>query len=356
MTIELEDKNGSFEDMLLHFDQLLQNHHENSEVHSYLLRQVKEFKATISQSDEAENGFLAMQASAQELEWFIEAWKAYDDRLYSIACRYFDLCAKSSNTNAMLILAHIYGSQKYGQTDLEKSFGLYHQAANFGNSIAMRTLGILFLNGVDVQRDEEAALNYFLQASKKQDAESMYYLGEMYRTGRVVKKDKVRAKKYFEQSARQGFQKAIMKTQSMTDVEEPVKTPKFEFKPAPVKFVPINYGLSSSQQDHYQANVRQAISKHRASKLRRRRRNSSNSLFQIALVASVAAIIGWIYYADYIPASKFKNFPESLFSRPEAAEVSSPDSTEADARKTKSKNDQTTTREKYKVVYDVQQR
>ncbi|NRA47461.1 MAG: sel1 repeat family protein [Oligoflexales bacterium] len=344
MTIGIEERNGSFEDRLLNFDQMLKHHHGKGEVHFLLSRQVSEFKKALSsiQSTEAENGFLAVQAHFQELEWFEDAWKAFDDKLYSIACRYFDLCAKSSNLNAMLILAHIFSSKNYGQLDQEKSITLYQQAAFYGDPIALGSLGILYFDGLEVQRDEETALNYFLQASKKQDAESMYYLGEMYRTGCVVKQDMARAKKYFEQAARCGYQRAIVKTQSIQGAQPihgQMSEPKAEIKAEePVKFIPINFGLRSSQQDYLQATARQAISRHRSKNLRMQRRNSSNSLFQVALFASVLAIVGWAFYGNHIPTSSMKEMSASIFSNSEEVEETDAKNTELEEKKNKLKN------------------
>lgn len=310
----MEENDGSFEEKLHNFEKLLRNHPDRNEVHFFLSRQVIEFRKTLTsiQSTEPEDGFLAIQAYVQELEWFEKAWKTFKVKHYSNACKYFDLCAQSSNTNAMLILAHIYGSESYQQKNMEKSLDLYNQASNLGDPIALRSLGILYYDGLEVQRDNETALNYFLQASKKSDAESMYYLGEMYSEGYVVKTDKERAKKYFEQSARNGYKKAILKIQSLVE-EDPPATHEFEVKSAPVQFLPKNaLGDGGMQQTRFQVSTRPVAETPRIKKPNKRKRNSSNSLFQIALFASALTAIGLLYFADSLPSLSRKGKTELI--------------------------------------------
>lgn len=255
ITIELEEDNGSFEERVLSFEQLVRNHRTKDRIHFLVSKQIHEFKKALASmnSSAAENGFLAVQAYVQELEWFQQAWKAFDDKLISIACRYLDLCAQSSNANAMLILAHIYGSDKFGQKDIEKSIQMYNQAASLAEPLAMRALGILYYEGLEIRRDEETALNYFLQASKKNDAESMFYLGEMYLVGCVVKQDSGRARQYFEQSARGGCQKAILKLQApQNQRQEQVRVPE---QSAPASSPGVQAGqFRMSDMDHPSTN------------------------------------------------------------------------------------------------------
>ena len=301
MTIGIEEKDGSFEEKLHKFEKLLRSHATQNEVRFFLSRQVVDFKKFLKsiQSTEPEDGFLAIQAHAQELEWFEQAYKAFDEHQYSVACKYFDLCAQSSNPNAMLILAHMFGSQKYQLKNIEQSINWYNQAANLGDPFALRSLGILYYEGLEVQRDFETALNYFLQASKKSDAESMYYLGEMYNDGTVVKKDKERAKKYFEQAARNGHKKAIVKMQSWQEVVEKEPAPEFEVKSAPVQFVPMNaLGEGSMPPTHIPAAAREAFAGPRIKKPSKRRQDSSNSLFKIAMVATIITVVTMFYFAD----------------------------------------------------------
>ncbi|KAF9290276.1 hypothetical protein BGZ68_007500 [Mortierella alpina] len=73
--------------------------------------------------------------------------------------------------------------------DYNKALGWYHKASDSGSTEAMRSIGIMYRNGLGVDQDNGKAMEWWLKASDAGDASAMRNIGSMYYNGFGVDQD-----------------------------------------------------------------------------------------------------------------------------------------------------------------------
>ena len=99
----------------------------------------------------------------------------------------------------------VEGDRYYGEKNYIMALELYRQAADKGNTTAMRTIGDTYYKGTGVEKDYAEALKWYVQGANKGDALCQCRIGGMYYWGKGVRKDYTQAAEWFSKAADQNY-------------------------------------------------------------------------------------------------------------------------------------------------------
>lgn len=122
---------------------------------------------------------------------------AYDMEEYADALQELLPLAESGNTEAQIIVGHMYNNGNGVTANLAKGAVYYQHAATLGNARAQALLAFLYISGRGVKRDHEQAAHWYLQAANQGDAYAQLDLARLYTEGLSVTKDYVQAYKWY---------------------------------------------------------------------------------------------------------------------------------------------------------------
>jgi TPR repeat protein len=134
-------------------------------------------------------GLTAPVAGGQESPNYQQGRKAYSERRFGEAARWYRLAAEKGEAEAQFELAGMYRRgegllQSYGQ-----AVKWYRSAANQGHARAQISLGIMYQQGEGVPPDDAQAMKWYQSAADQGNAQAQVNLGVMYQQGLGVPKD-----------------------------------------------------------------------------------------------------------------------------------------------------------------------
>ena len=92
----------------------------------------------------------------------------------------------------------------YRHKKYDKALGLFREAAELGDPVAMYFTGEMYDAGKGVNQDYERAVFWYTQAAEQGDPSAQCRLGKMYRDGEGVSKDSEQALYWYTKAAEQG--------------------------------------------------------------------------------------------------------------------------------------------------------
>lgn len=123
---------------------------------------------------------------------------------YDEALHWFTMAAKQDFPAAQAFLGEIFGSDKYGVKDINKSAYWYSKAAENGNAVAQFNIAGLYRGGVrGFPKDLQKAAYWYLKAAEQGDIHASYYIAEMYWFGEGVSQDRYESFRWHKKSAEQ---------------------------------------------------------------------------------------------------------------------------------------------------------
>ena len=93
------------------------------------------------------------------------------------------------------------GLDLYNKRDHAGALLKWRDAADKGNAIAMRKIGVLYYKGEGVKQDYIKAMRWYRKATDKGDADAMFNIGILYANGRGVKQDYIEAMRWYRRAA-----------------------------------------------------------------------------------------------------------------------------------------------------------
>jgi hypothetical protein len=102
------------------------------------------------------------------------------------------------------------------------------QAAEQGDPVAMRNVGLAYHDGDAVKKDDKQAFAWFEKAAEKGEARAQYNLALCYAEGQGVERDRAKGVMWYRRAANQGVSKAqrnlaLMLAQGQGTAEDPVE-------------------------------------------------------------------------------------------------------------------------------------
>ncbi len=101
------------------------------------------------------------------------------------------------------------GLDLYNKGDHAGALLKWRDAADNGNAIAMRKIGVLYYKGEGVKQDYIEAMRWYRKATDKGDADAMFNIGILYANGRGVKQDYIEAMRCYRRAADKGNARAM---------------------------------------------------------------------------------------------------------------------------------------------------
>lgn len=134
----------------------------------------------------------AMDNHAKSIEKLAETYLTQkpltEEQLHS-AADYLDQAAELGNSEAMRELGLLYVAGKGRPLDANKGAFWLKRAANLGDLSAASELGELYLNGIGVDKDPVEAIRYLKIAAEQGSPSAMRKLGRLYARGGAVESD-----------------------------------------------------------------------------------------------------------------------------------------------------------------------
>jgi TPR repeat protein len=89
-----------------------------------------------------------------------------------------------------------------------KAFTFYKRAAELGDPVGQRKVGIGYIEGLGTKRDPTRGMNWFRKAARKGDLEAQYILGSLYIDDENTKPNKTVARLWLDKAAKRGHKRA----------------------------------------------------------------------------------------------------------------------------------------------------
>jgi TPR repeat protein len=118
------------------------------------------------------------------------------------AMEYFFEGVKRGDSTCMALAAELLTSGALGEIRHDIALPVYHEAAARGSALALRKLGLYYLEGKQVAADPELSFQLLLAAAELGDAFAAYHLATLYESGSAaVARDPERARHWYETAA-----------------------------------------------------------------------------------------------------------------------------------------------------------
>lgn len=91
----------------------------------------------------------------------------------------------------------IQGCKHINKKEYKKAKAILDTADKKGDSVAMKTIGLMYINGHGVKKDYAQAMRYFKKSYEYGNINAAYDVGVMYKNGEGVKVDREKARKYY---------------------------------------------------------------------------------------------------------------------------------------------------------------
>ena len=134
---------------------------------------------------------------------FNDAAKAFGEKNYTEALRFFKIAANKGNVEAMYYVGIIY----YGVETLQnytEAAKWYEMAAEKGNNKAMYYLGSMFFEGKGVSKDYDMALKWLKMSAENDNVDAAYYVGYLFYSGNGTSQNYSEAFKWYKTAAENG--------------------------------------------------------------------------------------------------------------------------------------------------------
>jgi TPR repeat protein len=129
---------------------------------------------------------------------------------YAKAREWFENAAQAGDTSAMRSLGSLYENGESGLQDFVKARQWFENAAQAGDTSAMRSLGSLYENSESGLQDFAKARQWYETAAAAGDVRAMRSLGLLYENGQVGPPDFTKAREWYEKAASQGHDALAM--------------------------------------------------------------------------------------------------------------------------------------------------
>jgi uncharacterized protein len=128
----------------------------------------------------------------------------FEGAKYDEALHWFITAAEQGHSGAQAYLGEIYGSDKYGLNDINKSAYWYNKAAENGSAVAQFNIAGLYRIGArGFSKDLQKSAYWYLKAAEQGDVHASYYIAEMYWFGEGVSQDWYKSFRWHKKSAEQ---------------------------------------------------------------------------------------------------------------------------------------------------------
>ena len=145
----------------------------------------------------------ASRSSVTEL--LERARKAYADKNYSEAMRWYRMAADQGDAAAQVNVGSLYANGWGVPQNYPEAMQWFRKAADQRNASAQNDVGGLFANGRGVARDYSEAMRWFQMAAGQGYAAAQDNIGALYENGSGVSQDYAEAMRWFRMAAAQGF-------------------------------------------------------------------------------------------------------------------------------------------------------
>ena len=143
--------------------------------------------------------------------------KAYDNKKYKQAIKYFRKAAEQGYASAQYNLGYCYDNGKGVTIDSDEAAKWYRKAAEQGHAEAQHELGHCYGYGRGVEKNYTEAVKWYKKAAEQGYAEAQHNLGWCYKFGSYgVEKNLTEAVKWYKKAAEKGnayAQKALQRLQ-----------------------------------------------------------------------------------------------------------------------------------------------
>jgi len=120
----------------------------------------------------------------------------------------------------MFNLGYCYNHGQGVEKDISKAVGLYQQAADMGNPLAINNLGRCYEYGEGVEKDISKAVELYQRAADMGNSAAMNGLGDCYYYGQGVEKDLSKAIELYKKSCDMDNKEALQNLYHLADVYE----------------------------------------------------------------------------------------------------------------------------------------
>jgi TPR repeat protein len=133
------------------------------------------------------------------------ARKAYADKNYSEAMRWYRMAADQGDAAAQVNVGGLYANGWGVPQNYPEAMQWFRKAADQGNASAQNDVGGLFANGRGVPRDYTEAMRWFRMAATQGYVPAQDNIGALYENGSGVSQDYAEAMRWFRMAADRGF-------------------------------------------------------------------------------------------------------------------------------------------------------
>ena len=132
---------------------------------------------------------------------------AHDAKNYSEEAKWAKIAAEQGNAVAQRNLGVLYANGQGVRQDYQEAAKWTRKAAEQGNASAQFNLGLLYVNGQGVRQDYREAAKWTRKAAEQGYASAQFNLGVLYEQGQGVRQNKAVAKEWFGKACDNGDQK-----------------------------------------------------------------------------------------------------------------------------------------------------
>jgi TPR repeat protein len=134
---------------------------------------------------------------------YAKGMKAYYDKDYDAALKYFKVVEKAKITDGKVMEAIIFANSAYAKCNLKKSTKLFKEAAKT-NAQAMYLLGMLYEAGKGVEQNMTTTVDYISKSAELGYSNAECALADMYYEGRGVDQNYATAVVWYTKADEQG--------------------------------------------------------------------------------------------------------------------------------------------------------
>lgn len=152
---------------------------------------------------------LAKEKNFEKTPGFLEAEKAYNEKLFTKALEIWKVAASEGNFVAMDKISDMYRDAVGVNRDYKAALEWDTKAANLGYHISIADIGHLYYQGLGVAKNYDVAFDKFSKAAEFQLDYAMYYLANMYNNGHGVTRDDAKAYQWMLKAANKNYLPAM---------------------------------------------------------------------------------------------------------------------------------------------------